>query len=300
MSDVYEAYEVQRVKNGIANSEELVTQLQKLLETPPQGDPPHILALRRALSATIVQWEQMERTGEEYRPSIELSDLWFNAASLLRNDYPGLAKACQEKAFGWLNQQDWATAKAQGMKISIADMQSALRQLIGHHEASLEEARALKPERSDVTRFLPSWMLDEKKQKAVAFVGVGIAAVIAGAWAVLVFVVDKGSKAADAGKPGITINNNPTISPQMNQNVTVAAPPPPVPSMKVEVTHDICVGEYENKCPKGKYTDYAYCGTLDDVAVKLCGALYKKVTQQTYAGNKCGYAVIKVVCTATK
>jgi hypothetical protein len=80
MSDVYEAYDVQRVKNAIANSEELVTLLQKLLEKPPQGDPPHILALRRALSATIVQWEQMERTGEEYRPSIELSDLWFDAA----------------------------------------------------------------------------------------------------------------------------------------------------------------------------------------------------------------------------
>jgi hypothetical protein len=302
MSDVTD-YRVQRIKNEAASSERLVALLAEFAKTVGPDDAPHITALRKALAATIVHIRELEKSGQTYDPSINLMDLWWQAGDALQAKDATLADACRDKAFGWVDPEAWKIAEQEGKRISIKDMKDALKRLVGEHLANAQEAKALRPETTDITRIMPTWMMDEKKTKAVAFLGTGIAVVVAGLWAVFVFSTDKSSKAADAGKqstPGITINNNPTINPQINQNVTVAPAPSPGPSMKVEVTHEICVGEYESRCPKGKYTDYASCGMLDDAAVKLCNGLYNKFAQQSYPGNKCGYTVVKVVCTASK
>lgn len=40
-------------------------------------------------------------------------------------------------------------------------------------------------EKTDITRWLPSWILNERKQKAVAFIAGGVAALATGVWAIL-------------------------------------------------------------------------------------------------------------------
>jgi hypothetical protein len=40
-------------------------------------------------------------------------------------------------------------------------------------------------EKTDITRWLPSWVLNEKKQKAVALIAGGLAALATGVWAIL-------------------------------------------------------------------------------------------------------------------
>jgi hypothetical protein len=48
----------------------------------------------------------------------------------------------------------------------------------------MSEQPPTKSDKTDVTRWLPEWMLDDKKQRAVAFVGAGLAAIVTAIWAV--------------------------------------------------------------------------------------------------------------------
>jgi hypothetical protein len=156
---------VQRVNDGVADSEKLIGLLKEFVEKRDVGSAYHIAALRKALTATIIQLHEMKTTGQAYKPSAELVELWWEAGDALQSHDPVLADTCRAKAFGWASEEDWDVAEAEGKNISVQDMKEALKRLVGEHAADVEEAKALRPEKTDVTRFLPKWILEEQKQR---------------------------------------------------------------------------------------------------------------------------------------
>jgi hypothetical protein len=76
------------------------------------------------------------------------------------------------------------------------------------------------------------------------------------------------------------------------------APPEPGAPAPITVTYKVCSGEYERACQP--HDVYVYCYT--DVAAwakARCGS-YTVQRINTYGGNKCGYSIDAVICTAPR
>jgi hypothetical protein len=143
---------------------------------------------------------------------------------------------------------------------------------------------------------MPTWMLDEKKQKAVAFIGAGLVVVV-GAVCTVYTHSDGAGRAKDKTVAQAPITVSPTISPQMNQNVIVTPPAPSNPSLELETTFDVCQGQ-QNLCPKG--TQHVTCeANVADYIKAQCEQFHFNQTHD-YAGGGCGARIYHVKCTARK
>jgi hypothetical protein len=66
-------------------------------------------------------------------------------------------------------------------------------------------------------------------------------------------------------------------------------------------TFSVCEGEYERNCPN--HDAYTYCGTITGWAEQACKiqnspepAKYRLIKLQDRSGNRCGYALWRVMC----
>jgi hypothetical protein len=141
-------------------------------------------------------------------------------------------------------------------------------------------------EKTDLTRWRPTWMLDEKKQKAVAFIGAGIIAVVGAVW------TDTHSDAAEMAKntsvAQATTTGSPTKNSQTDQSVFVTPPAPNQPSTELETTFDVCIGEHYF-C--GRRAQFVRCGVNVENYIKAqCEKFeFTAPMEERGDGGMCGY-----------
>jgi hypothetical protein len=161
-------------------------------------------------------------------------------------------------------------------------------------------------------KWLYNWLRLKSRREVLTFIGSGIAALAVAAWAVATHEAAKSegttsTSTVTTAAPSIAVSPtvSPTISPTINTTVsptienkpTVVVTPPTEPQLQVQVDYNLCVGEYERSCPI--HNAYGYCGTnVSAWAAGKCGELLSSVQVQSYGGNKCGYAIYHVTCTA--
>jgi len=68
-------------------------------------------------------------------------------------------------------------------------------------------------------------------------------------------------------------------------------------SMAQTVT--VCDGEYEKACQA--HEAYVYCGQTETWATSFCkgaglSGAHQSLRLNTYGGNKCGYAITRIIC----
>lgn len=79
---------------------------------------------------------------------------------------------------------------------------------------------------------------------------------------------------------------------------SILQPVSPTPPPPVTVTYTVCSGEYERACQP--HDAYLYCnGDVHGWAQARC-ASFTTTRVNTYGGNKCGYAIDRVICTGPK
>jgi hypothetical protein len=68
-----------------------------------------------------------------------------------------------------------------------------------------------------------------------------------------------------------------------------------------QTTFSVCEGEYERNCPD--HDAFTYCGTINGWAVQACKIQnsreppkFQLIKLQDRSGNKCGYALWRVIC----
>lgn len=87
-------------------------------------------AIDRALVATISYMRDREKGAkEDYGKENELTHLWLEASHVVSLVDPEVADACMMKGMGWTDPSSWETARQQGLKIGIGDMQEARQML---------------------------------------------------------------------------------------------------------------------------------------------------------------------------
>jgi hypothetical protein len=160
--------------------------------------------------------------------------------------------------------------------------------------------RSEEGDKTDVTRWLPKWTFDERKQKAIAFVGAGVVALATALWTVAHTSSEKPKdQLAQTNTNSTTVS--PTINPQMNQNVTVS--PPKAPSVMLKTSFDVCQGERADYPNKECYAPAAKHVSCDaDVAEYIKTQCERFAFKQTHSasGGGCGYSVFHVECTTIK
>jgi hypothetical protein len=133
------------------------------------------------------------------------------------------------------------------------------------------------------------WLSSKNRREILSFLGAGIAAIAVGTWTVMTYSQDK--KEA----PSETIS--PTISPTIENKPVINVHPAQPPAGQIEVTYQVCFGEYQKRCPPN--TTFVYCGKLASWATKECGK-YIAITLSGRPGDKCGYGVVQVKCVANE
>lgn len=140
---------------------------------------------------------------------------------------------------------------------------------------------------------MPAWMLDEKKQKAVAFIGALLIAVVGAVWTDTPSIGAEKAKNTSVAQAPNTVS--PTINPQIDQNVVVTPPAPSKPSTELETTFDVCSGEH-HFC--GRRAQFVTCGVDVENYIKAqCEKFEFTAPTEERGGGMCGYRIYHVKCT---